>query len=115
MRQTSMIHLREKSSDEVYVSDQGGNCGSSSNKFKQKHYNCEIGSEEERSKNTLYTPTLGRDNHDYFDIGDSSSSDPNDLQIEEVGPLKQEKTFNISTPTVEGLQKMSKEIEEIKF
>lgn len=87
-----MIHLREKSSDEVYVSDQGGNCGNSNHKL----YSCEIGSEEERSKYTLYTPTLGRDNHDYFEIGDSSSSaDHNDLQIEEVGPLKQEKMFNI--------------------
>ena len=66
MRQTSMIHLREKSSDEVYVSDQGGNCGSSNKNINLMLYNCEIGSEEERSKNTLYTPTLGRDNHDYF-------------------------------------------------
>lgn len=100
-----MIHLREKSSDEVYVSDQGGN---SSNNYKHNHY--EIGSEEERSKNTLYTPTLGRENHDYFNIGDSSSSDIDELQIEEVGPVKLENKFNISTPNVEGLQKMSKEI-----
>ena len=59
MRQTSMVHLREKSSDELYFSDQGGKDGSANQVYINEN-------NSENFNNTMHTPTSNRDNPGSF-------------------------------------------------